>query len=390
MKLKPRLVVLALLAVILLSCSIACAALWGGFGKLMGSKDEKVAADIPYQDILDTPAPRSRFAGKSVLNGVTLAGKRIVAVGQLGQVFYSDDSGKNWTQSGVPVSSDLLAVHFPTPQQGWAVGHDGIVLHSSDGGVSWIKQFDGRAAAQVMESHYMSKNSCSSCHSSPDLPVAAKPGEGEPPSLMEDLKRLSSQGPDKPFLDVWFENETTGYIVGAFNLIFRTNNGGKSWVPLYDLVDNPKRYHLYSIRPIGKDLYITAEQGTIFKLDAKTNRFAAIKTPYGGTFFGITGKPGALVAFGMRGNVFRSPDDGANWQKIETGIAAGLIGGTVTADGRIVLVGQSGQILVGNGDGSSFSLVPIEQPTPASAVAGVDPATIALVGPRGTKLQTIK
>ena len=92
----------------------------------------------------------------------------------------------------------------------------------------------------------------------------------------------------------------------------------------------------------------------------------------------------------MRGNVFRSPDDGANWQKIETGIAAGLIGGTVTADGRIVLVGQSGQILVGNGDGSSFSLVPIEQPTPASAVAGVDPATIALVGPRGTKLQTIK
>jgi len=390
MKLKPRLVVLALLAVILLSCSIACAALWGGFGKLMGSKDEKVAADIPYQDILDTPAPRSRFAGKSVLNGVTLAGKRIVAVGQLGQVFYSDDSGKNWTQSGVPVSSDLLAVHFPTPQQGWAVGHDGIVLHSSDGGVSWIKQFDGRAAAQVMESHYMSKNSCSSCHSSPDLPVAAKPGEGEPPSLMEDLKRLSSQGPDKPFLDVWFENETTGYIVGAFNLIFRTNNGGKSWVPLYDLVDNPKRYHLYSIRPIGPDLYITAEQGTIFKLDAKTNRFAAIKTPYGGTFFGITGKPGALVAFGMRGNVFRSPDDGANWQKIETGIAAGLIGGTVTADGRIVLVGQSGQILVGNGDGSSFSLVPIEQPTPASAVAGVDPATIALVGPRGTKLQTIK
>jgi len=390
MKLKPRLVVLALLAVILLSCSLACAALWGGFGKLMGSKDEKVAADIPYQDILDTPAPRSRFAGKSVLNGVTLAGKRIVAVGQLGQVFYSDDSGKSWTQSGVPVSSDLLAVHFPTPQQGWAVGHDGVVLHSTDGGASWIKQFDGRAAAQVMESHYMSKNSCSSCHSSPDLPVAATPGEGEPPSLMEDLKRLSSQGPDKPFLDVWFENETTGYIVGAFNLIFRTNNGGKSWVPLYDLVDNPKRYHLYSIRPIGKDLYITAEQGTIFKLDAKTNRFAAIKTPYGGTFFGIPGQPGALVAFGMRGNVFRSPDDGATWQKIETGIAAGLIGGTVTADSRIVLVGQSGQILVGNSDGSSFSLVPIEQPTPASAVASVDPGTIALVGPRGTKLQTIK
>ena len=391
---KPRILLIALIAAVMLSSSIAFAAkMWGGFDSLrtwMGHKDETAVADIAYQDILDTPAPKSRLPATALLNGVTLAGKRIVGVGQLGHVVYSDDGGKSWTQAVVPVSSDLLAVHFPTPQQGWAVGHDGVVLNSADGGATWNKQFDGRAAAQVMESHYMGKNSCSGCHRSPELPAAGKPGESEPSGMMEEIKRFSTQGPDKPFLDVWFENETTGYIVGAFSLIFRTNNGGKSWMPLYDRIDNPKRYHLYSIRPVARELYITAEQGAVFRLDPKTGRFTAIKTPYTGTFFGITGKAGAVIAYGMRGNVFRSSDDGASWQKIETGVPAGLVSSTVTAEGRIVLVSQGGQVLVSSDDGSSFSRVPIEQPTPAAAVATVDTTTIALVGPRGAKLQSIK
>jgi photosystem II stability/assembly factor-like uncharacterized protein len=391
---KSRVLLIALMTAIILSASIAFAAkIWGGFDSLakwMGQKDEKVAADAPYQDILDTAAPKSRLPATAVLNGVTLAGKRIVGVGQLGHVVYSDDGGKNWTQAGVPVSSDLLAVHFPAPEKGWAVGHDGVVLHSADGGTTWSKQFDGRAAAQVMESHYLNKSSCTGCHSAPELPAAAKPGESDQTGMMEEIKKFSDQGADKPFLDVWFENETTGYIVGAFSLIFRTNNGGKSWIPLYDRIDNPKRYHLYSIRPVANELFITAEQGSVFKLDPKTGRFTAIKTPYAGTFFGITGKPGAVIAFGMRGNVFRSGDNGASWRKIETGVPAGLVGSAVTNDGRIVLVSQGGQVLVSKDDGSSFSQVPIEHPTPAAAVASVDTATIALVGPRGAKLQSIK
>lgn len=391
---KSRILLIALITAMTLSTTIVFAPrIWGGFDsftKWMGQKDDKVVADVPYQDILDTTAPKSRLPATAVLNGVTLAGKRIIGVGQLGHVIYSDDGGKNWTQAGVPVSSDLLAVHFPTPQKGWAVGHDGVVLHSADSGVTWVKQFDGRAAAQVMESHYLNKSACSGCHSAPELPPSAKAGEGEPTGLMEEIKRFSSQGPDKPFLDVWFENETTGYIVGAFSLIFRTNNGGKSWIPLYDRIDNPKRYHLYSIRPVGKELFLTAEQGSVFKLDPKSGRFTAIKTPYAGTFFGVTGKPGAVIAFGMRGNVFRSGDDGNSWQKIETGVPAGLVSGAVTNDGRIILVSQGGQVLVSKDDGLSFSQVPIERPAPATAVASVDTTNIALVGPRGAKLQSIK
>ena len=348
------------------------------------------AVGTSFQDVLDTPAATNAHAAKQMLVGVTLAGKRMISVGLHGHIVYSDDQGKSWTQAAVPVSCDLLAVHFPTPKDGWVVGHDGVVLHSADAGATWSKQFDGRAAAQVMEVHYFNKESCSGCHAAPELPPVKGPTSAESACLMAEVKKFTNQGPDKPFLDVWFENEKTGFVVGAFSLIYRTDDGGKSWVPWYDRIDNTRHFHLNAIRKIGEDIFIASEQGTLFKLDQKKGRFTAIKTPYTGTLFGITGKPGALVAFGMRGNAFLSRDGGTNWQKIETGVESGVTGTVVTEEGKIILTSQGGNVLVSSDDGASFTKVKIDQPTPTNAVAAFDKNTLALVGQRGVTVQSIK
>src|SRR5438132_998561 len=74
-----------------------------------------------WLDVLDAPAQKSPLAVQGLFNGLALAGTRVVAVGQRGHILYSDDAGKRWQQADVPASSDLVAVHFPSPQSGWAV-----------------------------------------------------------------------------------------------------------------------------------------------------------------------------------------------------------------------------------------------------------------------------
>ena len=173
-----------------------------------------------YVDVLDLPAKASALAINNPLSGMARAGERVIAVGQRGHILFSDDSGKHWQQAAVPASADLTAVNFPTATQGWAVGNDGVVLHSSDAGATWQKQLDGRQIGALLDKHYTEL-------------ANAQPGNEQWPQLAMEGQRLAEQGADKPLLDVWFANDKTGYVVGVFNLILRTDDGGLTCCLLY-------------------------------------------------------------------------------------------------------------------------------------------------------------
>lgn len=330
-----------------------------------------------FLDPLDVPAVQSKLAPRGIINGLAYAGKRMVAVGQRGHILYSDDAGQSWSQARVPVSTDLTAVFFASATRGWAVGHDGVVLTTTDAGGSWTKQLDGRTAGKLMQSYYTD-----------NTPQGMSPEQLA--QLKADAARFAEEGPDKPFLDVWFENETTGYIVGLFNLIFKTEDGGKTWTPWFDRTDNPKLLHIYAIRSIGDELYLAGEQGMVLKLDKTAQRFKAKPVDYQGTFFGITGKAGSVIVYGLRGNAYRSADGGASWQKIETGISVGLTGATMTADGKILLVSQAGQVLASADDGRTFTRLKLERPIPAAAVLQAPGNVLVMGGMRGLQSQAIQ
>ena len=323
-----------------------------------------------FADVLDQPAQVSPLASKSLLQGIARAGLRLVAVGQRGHIVYSADGGATWKQASVPVSSDLTAVYFVNDQKGWVVGHDGVILHSNDGGLNWTAQLDGDKANERLVQHMQER-------------VTAHPQAADKKGLLDEAKRFKEQGADKPFLDVWFADENNGYVVGAYNLIFRTRDGGKNWEPWFDQTDNPKLLNLYAIAPAAGGLYIAGEGGLVLKLDAAADRFNAMNLPYKGSFFGVVGDKSAVLVFGLRGNVFRSDDAGKNWAKIDAGLPATIVAGTSLPTGAIILGDAGGRVAVSVDAGREFKLVPLSNPMPLAGIADAGNGRLALVGPRG-------
>ena len=333
-----------------------------------------LAAAPVFQRPQDLGAMPSRLAAVSPILALAKAGERIVAVGLRGHIVISDDGGKAWKQAASPVSSDLLAVSFPTPTQGWAVGHGGVVLHSADGGATWTRQLEGRQASSLAIKHYEAQ-----------LAAGANVGPY--------LKREQSLAVDgtQPFLDVYFESDTVGYVVGTFNRIYRTQDGGQSWAPWMDRTANPDELHFYAIRGGAHGTYLVGEQGMVWRLDPEAQRFVSMRTPYKGTLFGlVSAGPGSLLVFGMRGSLLRTVDDGKTGETIATGSPAGITSGAVLQDGAIVLVNQAGGIDLSRDHGKTFTAQKSALPMSYFGVAALGGKQIGLAGSEGVRLDAVQ
>lgn len=334
------------------------------------------AARAGFENPVDVPAVTSALASKSPLVAVTQAGARLVAVGQRGHVVFSDDQGQSWAQGSVPVSTDLMAVHFPSPQNGWAVGHGGVVIHSSDGGLTWTKQLDGKQASALILDYYAKADADGS------LADAAEFARRE--------QNLTGIGGTQPFMGVHFESDLRGYAVGTFNRILRTEDGGKTWVPLMHRIDNPNELHIFNVAAGPSGLYLVGEAGNVWKYEKDTDRFVARPVGYDGTLFGIVVADRALVAYGMRGSVYRSGDEGKSWQRVNVESQAGITGGSVVDGAAIVLVSVAGTTFRSADDGRSFTTVSLPRPMRYAGVVAAGAGGLALAGSEGVRVATLE
>lgn len=330
-----------------------------------------------YKPPVEVPALQSKFAAVAPLIGVAMAGKRVVAVGLRGHVVYSDDDGKTWTQAAqVPVSTDLVAVSFVNDQLGWAAGHGGVVLHTADGGKTWRKLLDGKVAAELTQQYYAAKTGA---EVTPDIERATR-----------QAKALLDEQNTQTLLDISFENENSGYVVGTFNRIFRTGDGGKTWLPLMDRTDNARELHFYAVHASAKDVYLTGEQGMVWRLDKTKDRFTAIQTPYNGTLFGLIADGGTLLVYGMRGSLLRSDDEGKTWERIKLESQAGISGGAVLPGGDIAIANQAGQIMLSSDHGKTFRVAKTSRPMSYFGVTPVAEGKVALVGSEGVRVEPLQ
>jgi len=274
---------------------------------------------------LAVKAPERQF-----LLAATQAGQRIVAVGERGLILLSDDEGKTWRQSShVPVSITLTAVCFVNDQQGWAVGHGGTILSTMDAGDSWVMQANGTDLAKSA------------------MQVAQGLGSTLPDRdrALQSAQRLLSDGPDKPLLDVYFQNAKRGWVVGAYNLFFETHDGGKTWTSVRHLIDNPKEMHLYTVRSAGSDIYILGEQGQMHRSSDGGRSFQALKSPYAGSWFTLAlTQDGSLVAGGLRGNLFRSINRGDSWEQVAGAPPISFVAAAPNSAQDVLVANQAGHV----------------------------------------------
>ncbi len=223
------------------------------------------------------------------INDVSASQGVVVGVGERGIILRRSDAEGAWRQVPSPVSTLLNAVHL-IGKDGWAVGHDAVILRTKDGGLTW----------RIVHRH-------------PDL--------------------------NKPFLDVFFLNEREGFAVGAFGLFLRSVDGGGTWGPVdvEEFQDLPP--HLNTLRQLNDgSLLLVGEMG-MFAHSTDGTQWRVGNVGYDGSLFTIVpaGQHGAVVA-GMRGSTFFAvePIDGA-WESVDLGTTKSVFGGQSGPSGEVLL-----------------------------------------------------
>ncbi|WP_377779162.1 WD40/YVTN/BNR-like repeat-containing protein [Paraburkholderia dipogonis] len=264
--------------------------------------------------------------GHSVILGATRAETRIVTVGEHGIILLSDDEGRTFRQARVvPTRATLNDVAFVNAREGWAVGHEGIVLHTNDGGETWLRQ------------------------------------------------RVDTTT-DQPLFSVAFIDSRHGIAVGLWSLALRTDDGGAHWTN-FALPSGPgknqDRLNLYSVAGTGsqRGLLVTAEQGVVFVSSDAGETWKRQQTGYTGSLWtGLASPSGTYYVAGLRGSVYQSRDSGESWRRCSSSTNSSIT--RLVADGtKIVGVGLDGTVITSSGGDCIFTVT--RSPSRSSFTAAV-------------------
>jgi photosystem II stability/assembly factor-like uncharacterized protein len=307
-------------------------------------------ADVVQYPQLTNPAiPVNNLTRAYFVTGAA-AGSRVLAGGEQGLIIYSDDAGQSWHQAQVPVSGTITDIAFATPQIGWATGALGVILKTTDGGKSWVKQLDGLGEIALM-------NTATQAY------VAAQPpGSAAADHATHRAQILSGQGPDKPFLSLLPVNENEVFAFGTYRFAEHTTDGGKSWTDWSANIGDPKSENIYGAAAIGGAYYLVSENGNIFRSTDGGKTFpllTQVNQANPATLFGImdTGA-GGILAYGVAGEVYLSLDQGTSWTASQFPGTSNVNAVISMVGGKLLVAGDSGGgMWMSRDGGKSFTLM---------------------------------
>ena len=146
--------------------------------------------------------------------------------------FFLLNSFAQWLPQTSGIVTDLKDIFFTNSDSGWAVGNEGVILHTDDGGDTWIEQISG-SDFDLESVHFIN----------PDTGWIAGGGGGwpEPGIILRTIDggvNWQEVYYDSLFYlnDVYFSDQLNGWAIGEWHWmmliqsnILRTIDGGQNW-----------------------------------------------------------------------------------------------------------------------------------------------------------------
>ncbi|HEV8508679.1 MAG TPA: YCF48-related protein, partial [Chitinophagaceae bacterium] len=154
-----------------------------------------------------------------------------------GDLWTTVDSGAHWVASASQVAANINSIEFVNDNTLVAVGDDGLILRSTDNGVTWTGVSTGPADAYGLYS---------ACFIDSSIGFAV----GHRGRILKTTNGGSNWNQYAPtYVDVdalHFINDSTG-LAATWNNIYKTTDSGTSWVELSQTLSGTIRYiHLFS------------------------------------------------------------------------------------------------------------------------------------------------
>lgn len=218
---------------------------------------------------------------------------------EYGRIFFSYDNGEYFHLARTDTKQNITSIKFQNKDIGYAVGHDSIILKTTDGGFNWSTIY-------------------------------------------------SESSDEKPLFKVYIKGNNI-FAIGAYGLFLYSYDDGEHWEKIS--IDNNKP-HLYDISFISdSEFYLVGESGYFSKGYLENNRIQIekINTPYQGSYFGLCTKssPGEVLLYGLRGNLYIYSPDLENFKKISQEDTHALFT-SLRIDKRVIFAGQGGYIISKN------------------------------------------
>ena len=257
----------------------------------------------------------------------------------------SQDTSKfEWQQVNSGTDTHLYGVHFVDAKLGWAVGTDGIVLSSKDGGKTWSGS----------DTKSISKDTLTQVSfTTPNNGWLVSIGKvyytgsgGNSWNVQHQLRVVGAKSPG--ILDLHFVNTTEGWAVGGIgtggiSTILYTENGGTKW----EKVINPSDKHLWGVYFVDSEHgWVVGEEGEILHTGDGGKQWerqnSNVEQPLFAVHFPDLMK-GWIV--GTEGLILHTSDGGKTWKRQENSMTQSLRDVAFRNDKAGWAVGEEGLIL---------------------------------------------